>query len=115
MLDGLKIFSTIWVVRLEELGNNSTRLHISFSVPARGVDYRYLPIRGYPMVPVAVAGDATFDRVPQEMTTMEICLEVLKNIGCFVPGFSYYKIKRLGIGKSPWCKLLRGFAGLVKM
>jgi hypothetical protein len=49
------------VVQTEELGNNSKRLHVSFSVPARVVDYRYLPIRGpHPMVAIAVTGDVVF-------------------------------------------------------
>jgi hypothetical protein len=49
------------VVQMKQLEHNSTRLHISFSVLARGVDYRTLPIGvSHPMVPIAVVGDTRF-------------------------------------------------------
>jgi hypothetical protein len=86
---------------MEEIGNNSKRLHISFVVHARGVDYQYLQIGvPHPMVPIAVAGDAAFYRITQERTAMERCLEALQNIWCFVPDFSYFKIKQHQMGKS---------------
>jgi hypothetical protein len=98
-------------VQTEELGNNSTRLHIFFSVLARGVDYQFLPIGGpHPMVPVVVAGDATFYWVTKERTSVERCLDVLQSVGCFMPDYSYFKIKQLET-----CELLRGFARLIKM
>ena len=83
------------VVQTEQVGNMS-RLHISFSIAARGVDYRTLPVgMPHPMVPVAV-----FIRLSQERTVVEKCIEELKNIGCFVPDFSYFKIQQLQAGES---------------
>jgi hypothetical protein len=49
------------IVQVEQLAGNSTRLHIFFSVPTRSVDYWTSLIGGpHPMVPIAVAGDASF-------------------------------------------------------
>jgi hypothetical protein len=89
------------VVQTDELVNNSKRLHISFSLPTRGVDYQYLPIGvPHPMLLVAVVGDAAFYKITQERIAVERCLDALRNIGCFVPNFSYFKIKQLKTGKS---------------
>jgi hypothetical protein len=52
------------------------------------------------MVPVAVAGDATFYRVAQETAVVERCLQALQNIRCCVPDFLYFKIKKLKMGES---------------
>jgi hypothetical protein len=52
------------------------------------------------MMFVAVAGDATFHRITQERTTVERCLEALKNIGSFMPNFSYFKMNQLEMGDS---------------
>jgi hypothetical protein len=80
-------------VQAEQLGNSFTRLHIFFFVPAQVVDYRTLPIGGpHPMMLVAVAGDATFHRITQERTTVERCLEALKNIRSFMPNFSHFEM-----------------------
>ena len=88
------------VVQTEQVGN-MRRLHISFSIAARGVDYRTLPV-GMPhlMVPVAVVGDAAFIRLTQERTAVEKCIEALKNIGCFVLDFSYFKMQQIQAGES---------------
>jgi hypothetical protein len=52
------------------------------------------------MLLVAVVGDAAFYKITQERIAVERCLDALQNIGCFVPNFSYFKIKQLKTGKS---------------
>ena len=84
------------VVQAEQVGNQ-TRLHISFSVPARGVDYQTLP---HPMVPVVVVGDPAFYEITRDRTAVERCLQELQRIGCFVPDFSHFKILQMGTGQS---------------
>jgi hypothetical protein len=52
------------------------------------------------IVSVAVSGDVAFYRVTQERIVVERCLKALQNIGCFMPDFSYFKIKKLEMGES---------------
>lgn len=88
------------VVQAEQVGNFS-RLHISFSVPARGVDFRTWPMRvPHPMVPIAVVGDPAFYQITRARTAVERCLQELQNIGCFVPDFSHFKILQMGTSQS---------------
>ena len=85
---------TDFVVQTEDVVQNFPRLHISFRVRARGVDYLSMPV-GMPhlMVPIAAMGSPSPTRLTRERTVVEACLRELHNVGYFVLDFSYFRLK----------------------
>ena len=88
------MFGTDFVVQTEVVGNYP-RLHISFQVRARGLDYLSMPVgTPHPMVPIAAMGSPSPTRLTRERTVVEACLRELHNVaGYFVSDFSYFRIK----------------------
>jgi hypothetical protein len=76
------------------------RVHISFTAPARVVDYRSLLVGvPHPMVLIAEVGSASFIWLIRQRTT-ENYLQHLQNVGCFMPDLSYFNLRQLEVGES---------------
>jgi hypothetical protein len=77
------------------------RVYIAFIVPARYVDYGYLPTgTPHPMVVIATVGKTSPIRLTRERTAVEKCLQQLQNnVGCFVSNLSYFKLRQLETGE----------------
>jgi hypothetical protein len=77
------------------------RVYISFTVPARYVDYDQLPVGApHPMVAIATVGSTSPIRLTRERTVVENCLQQLQNnVGCFMPDLSYFKLRQLETGE----------------
>jgi hypothetical protein len=75
--------------------------NISFTVPARYVDYGQLPLGApHPMVAIATVGSTSPIRLIRERTIVENCLQQFQNnVGCFVPDLSYFKWRQLEVGE----------------
>jgi hypothetical protein len=59
-----------------ECVENMVRVHISFTIPARFVDYRSLLVGvSHPIVPVAAVGSISPIWLTREGTAMENCLQ----------------------------------------
>ena len=77
------------------------RVHISFHVPIRHVDFSLMeqgedPSSSMiPMVSIAAVGGEAPIWTTYERLAVEACLEQLKNHGYFVPDFSYFQGKQL--------------------
>jgi hypothetical protein len=66
-------------VQTERVDENMERVHISFTVPARNIDYGQLPVGvPQPMVPVATVGSTSPIQLTRERTAMENCLQQLQ-------------------------------------
>ena len=72
------------------------RVHISFQVPVRHVDFSLMEPREdpsssmIPMVSIAAVGEEAPIWTTYERLAVEACLQQLKNHGYFVPDFSYF-------------------------
>ena len=87
---------TTFVVHLELLRQpDIKRVHISFQIPVRHIEWSSMVPRQDPssMIPIvliaAVDGEASI-WTTYERLAVEACLEQLKNHGYFVPDFSYF-------------------------
>jgi hypothetical protein len=89
------------IVQTEHVDEHMARVYISFTVPARYVDYGQLPTGApHPMVAIATVGKTTPIRLTRERTAVENCLQQLQNnVGCFVPDLSYFKLRQLETGE----------------
>ena len=77
------------------------RVHISFQVPVRHIEWSSM-VAGedpsfsmIPMVSIAGVGGEAPIWTTYERLAVEACLEQLKNHGYFVPDFSYFRVKQL--------------------
>jgi hypothetical protein len=77
------------------------RMYISFTVPARYVDYGQLPVGvPHPMVAIATVGSTSPIRLTRKRTTVENSLQqVQNNVGCFVLDLSYFKLRPIEVGQ----------------
>jgi hypothetical protein len=83
-----------------ECVENMARVHISFTIPARFVDYQSFPVGvPHPMIPIATVGSTSPIRLTRERTAVENCLQQLLNVGCFVPDLSYFKLRQFEAGE----------------
>jgi hypothetical protein len=89
------------IVQTEHVDEHMARVYISFSVPARYVDYSQLPAGApHPMVAIATVGKTSPIQLTRERTAMENCLQRLQNnVGCFVSDLSYFKLSQLETGE----------------
>jgi hypothetical protein len=85
------------IVQTEHVDEHMARVYMSFTVPARYVDYGQLPAGApHPMIAIATVGKTTPIRLTRERTVVENCLQQLQNnVGCFVPDLSYFKLRQL--------------------
>jgi hypothetical protein len=68
------------IVQTEHVDEHMARVYISFTVPARYVDYSKLPAGApHPMVTIATVGKTAPIRLTRERTAMENCLQQLQN------------------------------------
>ena len=98
---------TTLVVRLELVREpDFKRIHISFQVPVRYVDFSSMelgedPISStIPMVLIAAMGGEAQIWTTYERLAVEACLRQLKDHGYFVPDFLYFLIKQLQVRES---------------
>jgi hypothetical protein len=89
------------IVQTKHVDEHMARVYISFTVPARYVDYGQLPAGApHPMVAIATVGKTTPIRLTRERTVVENCLQQLQNnVGCFVSDLSYFKLRQLETGE----------------
>jgi hypothetical protein len=89
------------IVQTEHVDEHMAKVYISFTVPARYVDYGQLIVGApHPMVAIATVGKTTPIRLTRERTVVENCLQQLQNnVGCFVPDLSYFKLRQLETGE----------------
>jgi hypothetical protein len=89
------------IVQTEHVDEHMARVYISFTVPARYVDYGQLPVGApHPMVAIATVGSTSPIRLTRERTSAENCLQQLQNIvGYFVPDLSYFILRQLEVGE----------------
>jgi len=67
------------------------RVHISFQVPVRHIDFALMePGEPTPMVSIAAMGGVAPIWVTYERLAVEACLQQLQDHGYFVPDFSYF-------------------------
>jgi hypothetical protein len=88
-------------VQTEHVDEHMARMYLSFTVPARYVDYNQLLV-GAPhlMVSIATVGSTSPIRLTRERTDVENCLQQLRNnVGCFMPDLSYLKLRQLEAGE----------------
>jgi hypothetical protein len=88
-------------VQTEHVDERMARVYISFTVPARYVDYGQLAV-GTPhlMVAIATVGSTSPIRLIRERTAVENCLQQLQNnVGCFVLDLSNFKLRQLETGE----------------
>jgi hypothetical protein len=88
-------------VQTEHVDEHMARVYISFSVPARYVDYGQLSAGApHPMVAIATVSKRSHIRLTRESTVVENCLQQLQNnVGCFVLNLSYFKLRQLETGE----------------
>jgi hypothetical protein len=81
------------IVQTENVDEHMAKVYISFTVPARYVDYVQLPVgTPHPMVAIGTVDSTSPIRLTRERTAMENCLQQLENnVGCFMPDLSYFK------------------------
>ena len=98
---------TTLVVRLELVREpDFKRIHISFHVPIRHIDFALMepgdePISSrIPMVSITAMGGVLQILTTYERLAVEACLRQLKDHGYFVPDFSYFRIKQLQVRES---------------
>jgi hypothetical protein len=89
------------IVQTEHVDEHMARVYISFTVPARYVDYGQLPADApHPMVATATVGKTSPIRLTRERTAVENCLQHLQNnVGCFVLDLSYFQLRQLETGE----------------
>jgi hypothetical protein len=89
------------IVQTEHVDDRMERVYISFTVPARYIDYGQLPVGApHPMVAIATVGSTSPIRLTRERTVVENCLQqLLNNVRCFVPDLSYFKLRQLETGE----------------
>jgi hypothetical protein len=89
------------IVQIEHVDEHMARVYISFTVPARYVDYDQLPAGApHPMVAIATVGKTSPIQLTRERTAVENCLQQLQNNGgCFVLDLSYFKLRQLETGE----------------
>jgi hypothetical protein len=89
------------IVQTEHVDEHMERVYISFTVPARYVDYGQFPAgASHAMVSIATVGKTAPIRLTRERTAMENCLQQLQNnVGCFMPDLSYFKLRQLETGE----------------
>jgi hypothetical protein len=89
------------IVQTEHVDERMARVYISFTIPARYVDYSQLPVGApHPMVAIATVGKTSPIRLTRERTAMKNCLQQLQNnVGCCVPDLSYFKLRQLEMGE----------------
>jgi hypothetical protein len=89
------------IVQTEHVDEHMARVYISFTVPARYVDYgQLLAGAPHPMLAIATVGKTTPIRLTRERTAVENYLQQLQNnVGCFVPDLSYFKLRKLKTGE----------------
>ena len=90
------------VVRLELVRQpDFKRVHISFQVPVRHVDFSSMELgedptsSTIPMVSITAMGGEAPIWTTYERLAVEACLQQLKDHGYFVTDFSYFRIKLL--------------------
>jgi hypothetical protein len=67
------------IVQTEHVDEHMTTVYISFTVPARYVDYGQLPVGApHPMVAIATFGKTSPIRLTRERTAVENCLQQLQ-------------------------------------
>jgi hypothetical protein len=67
------------------------RVHISFQVPVRHIDFALMePGEPTPMVSIAAMGGVAPIWVTYERLAVEACLQQLQDHGYFLPDFSYF-------------------------
>ena len=88
------------VVRLELVRQpDFKRVHISFQVPVRHIDFSSMELgedpssSTKPMVSIAAMGGEAQIWTTYERLAVEACLRHLKDHGYIVPDFSYFRIK----------------------
>jgi hypothetical protein len=88
-------------VQTKHVDEHMARVYISFTGPARYVDYGQLPVGApHPMVAIATVGSSSPIRLTRERTAVENCLQLLQNtVGCFVTDLSYFKLRQLDAGE----------------
>ena len=98
---------TTLVVQLELVRQpDIKRVHISFQVPIRHVDFSSMepgedPISStIPMVSISAMSGEAHIWTTYERLAVEAYLQQLKDHGYFVPDFSYFRIKQLKAGES---------------
>jgi hypothetical protein len=68
------------VVQTEHVDERMARVYISFTVPARCVDYGQLPAGvPHPMVVIATVGKTSPIQLTRERTAVDNCLQQLQN------------------------------------
>jgi hypothetical protein len=95
------VYQNTLSTQTEHVDEHMARVYISFTVPARYVDYGQLPVdTPHPLVAIATVGKTSPIRLTRERTTVENCLQQLQNnVGCFVLDLSYFKLKQLETGE----------------
>jgi hypothetical protein len=90
------------IVQTEHVDEHMARVYISFTIPARYVDYGQLPAGApHPMVAIATVGKTAPIRLTREKTAVENCLQELQNnVVCFVPDLSYFNLRKLEMGEA---------------
>jgi hypothetical protein len=88
------------IVQTEHVDEHMARVYISFTVPARYVDYGQLSVGLHPMFAIAIVGSTSPIRLTRESTAVESCLQQLQNnVRCFMPNLSYFKLRQLEEGE----------------
>ena len=85
------------VVQIEVVRESDfKRVHISFQVPVRHIDFTSMePGEPTPMVSIAAMGGVAPIWITYERLAVEAYLQQLQDHGYFVPDFSYFRIKQL--------------------
>jgi hypothetical protein len=89
------------IVQTEHVDEHMERVYISFTVPARHVDYDQLPVGApHQMVAIATVGSTSSIWLTRERTVVENCLQQLQNnVRCFMSDLSYFKLRQLEAGE----------------
>ena len=70
------------------------RVHISFQIPVRNIDFEHMaPGEDILMVSIAAMDGVAPIWVTYERLAVEACLQQLHDYGYFVPDFLYFRIK----------------------
>jgi len=96
-LGGTTLVVQIEVVHQPDL----KKVHISFQVPVRHMDFASMELgEATPMVSIAAMGGVAPIWVTYERLAVEACLHQFQDHGYFVPDFSYFRIKQLEVKES---------------
>ena len=90
VVEGLS--GTTPVVQIEVVHESDfKRVHISFQVPVRHIDFTSMELgEPTPMVSIAAMGGMATIWITYERLAVKACLQQLQDHGYFVPDFSYF-------------------------